>query len=148
MRPRTSKPLCWSHNARKTIQPLSEGGLSDLHLLAAFAVARYGTFPLSVVQSAGMRASARGMLGNIHSLRYGKLSLLLAFPILDAGGVHPQHHQVGCVDALLEPDIEVRRPVGLEARPVADNLGLALHGDEQPVTGQQARLNRERQRHP
>jgi hypothetical protein len=58
------------------------------------------------------------------------LAVLHAIPVVDAAGMDFDQHHVLCVDALLQPVVEVGLPVLLEGGAVADQLGLALDADE------------------
>ena len=54
---------------------------------------------------------------------------LVPFAQLDARRAHLEEDKARRIDALLKPLIEVRPPVLLESRPVANKLRPALHRD-------------------
>jgi N-acetylmuramoyl-L-alanine amidase len=57
------------------------------------------------------------------------LAVILAVPIMYPGGVDVDHHHAFRVDAIVEPVVEIGRPVRLELLLVADHLGLPLDSD-------------------
>lgn len=79
--------------------------------------------------------------------RNGQFPLVSAVPEADANGMHFEENQIGRIDPLFEPGVQIGDPVLREALPVADDLGYGLDRHEEARSSQQSRLDGKGQRY-